>query len=140
MLFCWSINLIIMIIMVPEISTLPSRPMEKYENNFEDYDNNNMARRWEELAPNSPVNSMENEYETSNLPYFYTVPDYRKQVIVNPFRTMNEDAMQQTQQIVPYSMTEMEEMDGDKLKNPSDDNSNEDQYRRLDSLEKISVY
>ncbi|TNN17483.1 hypothetical protein EWB00_011079 [Schistosoma japonicum] len=139
MLFWWLINLIIMITMVPEISTLPSRSVKKYENNFEDYDNNNMAGHWEDMLPNSPIN-MGNEYETSNLPYFYTVPDYRRRAIANPFKTMNEDAMQQTQQTVPYSMAEMEEMDGDKLRNPSDDNSNEDQYRRLDSLEKISVY
>ncbi|CAH8625137.1 unnamed protein product [Schistosoma mattheei] len=83
------------------------------------------------------MDNMRNKYKTNNLQYLYTAPDYSSSVVASSFKPMNEDIVQQSQQRVPYNVGEMEE--ADTLKSPSDDDS-EDKYRRLDSLEKISVY
>ncbi|CAH8580087.1 unnamed protein product [Schistosoma turkestanicum] len=127
-------------IIIPGINTLPYRTPNKYLTNFQDYDNNNFGGYWNELTPNPPMDSPGNEYDTNNLQYVYAVQDYRRPALGSPFKTINEEAIQGNQQRVPYNVAEMEDMDGDKLKSSSDDGGNEDKYRRLDSLEKISVY
>ncbi|CAH8671836.1 unnamed protein product [Schistosoma rodhaini] len=134
MLLWWLLNLMIII---PGIDVLPYRTGNKYVNNYQDYDNNNnLDGYWDDITPNSPMDQMRNEYETNNLQYLYTAPDYPRPVVSSSFKPINEDMIQRNQQRVPYNVGEMDE--AGKLNSPPDDG--EDKYRRLDSVEKISVY